>query len=631
MTHMQTASILDPELRDPPLNNPQLLEGAAPAGRFKVPSLVHRLAMWLINVNTLELEEFGPNPPRYGILSHTWNAGQEISFQDWKTPEIAKSKAGYAKIEGACRQASSDGLDYVWVDTNCINKTSSSELSEAINSMFAWYRNAVVCYVYLSDFEISQSDAHDFQQQPRASSFCRSNWFTRGWTLQELLAPTHLLFYSKEWILYGNRDELARAISTATGIEESYVTNPRLFRTAPIAKRMSWMSNRVTTRIEDIAYCMLGIFGINMALLYGEGSKAFLRLQEEIIKVSTDQTILCWERVDHVVPRAWYSVLAPHPAAFRRSAKYYPAAKSSRISPFTITNAGLSISLPILYTSGGAHVVLRARTIDADQRVTLVLIAAGATSSYIRSPYGSSLRCIPSFTSHMESTQLYLRCRVESNSSEDSIEWTVGTAAMQASMALIKVNNITSLHLLFNEPVRNLRPQYRTAILYNEFLGSATVNFASGMSPYSAAILRGESATGGEFLVLVARLRKGNTYRWYVEARFFELERDWGLDMRKAWAPIIHGLEQTHRLRTYHDTGPICSLVTGCSGISSDSSYTAYFIFNDKSLFDKIRDCHDCNESGGPEPRYLSPFFEQQSLTLERKEAERAERLRREH
>ncbi|KAH0555717.1 hypothetical protein GP486_006338 [Trichoglossum hirsutum] len=310
--------------------------------------------MRLINVLTLDIEEFfgDKSIPKYAILSHTW-AKEEVTFQEWTDRKKASKKSGYAKIEGLCRQASKDNIKYVWVDTNCIDKTSSAELSEAINSMFAWYRASKICYVYLAD--VAADDNKDIMVALR-----RSRWFTRGWTLQELLAPGNVVFYSRDWVRIGTKKELAQEISTVTGIHQRYLQRSDAIFSASIAGRMSWMGNRVTTRAEDMAYCMLGIFKINMALLYGEGANAFLRLQEEIIKISDDQTIFCWGFVSpEVVPPTWQNILAPHPAAFRYGHGFVPRYEDdTSIAPYTITNAGLSISLPVVYTCEGICALL---------------------------------------------------------------------------------------------------------------------------------------------------------------------------------------------------------------------------------------------------------------------------------
>lgn len=249
--------------------------------------------MRLINAHTLEIEYFtGTSIPKYAILSHTWLA-KEATFQKWtnKWSRLThKHRPGFHKILATCRQARRDGLDYVWVDTVCIDKSSSAELSEAINSMYTWYEKATICYVYLSDVAASGTKAND----DTFDSLRKSRWFTRGWTLQELIAPEHVQFFTKDWEVLGAKKALAVLISTITGIDAACLKKEKRLRDYSIAQRMTWAAKRETTRVEDLAYCLLGIFGINMPLLYGEGPKAFMRLQEEIIKVSDDHSILAF-------------------------------------------------------------------------------------------------------------------------------------------------------------------------------------------------------------------------------------------------------------------------------------------------------------------------------------------------
>ncbi|KAF6812002.1 Vegetative incompatibility protein HET-E-1-like protein 2 [Colletotrichum plurivorum] len=312
--------------------------------------------MRLINTATLALEEFfGDNIPPYAILSHVWGP-EEVTFQDWHDLAKAREKQGFQKIELARNQALANDLGWLWVDTNCINKESSAELSEAVNSMFAWYRDAEYCYAYLADVsEAGDPDEAASKRQlfPRIS---RSRWFTRGWTLQELLAPRSVFFFSREWRQVGTRKSLADVIAGAAHIRAEYLYNGKkrkgnsrlAISEASVAERMSWLSRRETTRAEDMAYCMLGIFDINMPLLYGEGSRAFTRLQEEILKTSTDETLFSWSWSEDD-PAAWSSMLAPSPRSFKHAADYRPVRNElERPVPYAMTNFGLSIRLPIV-------------------------------------------------------------------------------------------------------------------------------------------------------------------------------------------------------------------------------------------------------------------------------------------
>lgn len=230
--------------------------------------------------------------PPYAILSHTWGDG-EATFQDFADPKAAVLAKGFAKIKYTCRRARQNGMGYAWVDTCCIDKTSSAELTEAINSMFQWYASSAVCYAYLAD--LGPNDAVDTAKP--ASEFACSRWFTRGWTLQELIAPQIVKFYDRDWKFRGTKAGLSRAVSAVTGIDEEVLRDSSTLFGIPVARKMSWAAGRQTTRLEDIAYSLLGIFNMNMAMLYGEGEKAFIRLQEEIVKETNDLTIFAWQAV----------------------------------------------------------------------------------------------------------------------------------------------------------------------------------------------------------------------------------------------------------------------------------------------------------------------------------------------
>ncbi|KAF8861247.1 HET-domain-containing protein [Acephala macrosclerotiorum] len=244
--------------------------------------------MRLLNAQTRRLSEFMGDDalPPYAILSHTWGR-DEVTYQDINSPDSGLAKEGCTKIKYCCDQAIKDGLYWAWVDTCCIYKTSSAELSEAINSMFRWYQRAEVCYVYLADVWGYHTPIED----PR--EFAQSRWFTRCWTLQELIAPRFVIFYSRLWANIGNKEDLTQIIMDITNIHESalYGASLELFS---VARKMSWAAKRQSTRVEDIAYSLLGLFDVHMPLLCGEGSKAFIRLQEEILKSSYDHSLFAW-------------------------------------------------------------------------------------------------------------------------------------------------------------------------------------------------------------------------------------------------------------------------------------------------------------------------------------------------
>ncbi|KAM6513911.1 hypothetical protein FALCPG4_015104 [Fusarium falciforme] len=323
--------------------------------------------MRLINVLSKELEEFfGDKIPDYAILSHTWG-DEEVSFQEWhnRHDPAVSSKKGYMKITSACHRAHDGGLSYLWVDTNCIDKTSSAELSEAINSMFAWYREAKICYAFLEDFD-STLEKSAFQDMFKS---CR--WFTRGWTLQELIAPETVIFYDQKWVEFGTKAKLSTEIAQITTISERFLSSSREIKQASAAQRMSWLARRRTTRIEDMAYCMLGIFNINIPLLYGEAEKAFTRLQEEIVRTTHDHTIFCWTWPETLPQPEWIPILAPNAAAFINSGSYVPTYQNrgyGEHSEYAVTNLGIRIRLPIARGNSGLsyYATLNVRRRDSD-------------------------------------------------------------------------------------------------------------------------------------------------------------------------------------------------------------------------------------------------------------------------
>ncbi|KAH8661695.1 heterokaryon incompatibility protein-domain-containing protein [Tricladium varicosporioides] len=298
--------------------------------------------MRLLNAQTMEiLEFFGNAIPPYVILSHTWE-NDEVTFQDMRNGE-AGSKQGFAKVARCCEEAVKNGIEYAWIDTCCIDKTSSSELSEAINSMFQWYKHAVKCYAYLSDLpsQLSEDDI-----KTRLPS-CR--WFTRGWTLQELLAPRELLFFARDWTPLGERSHWATLISAATCIHEGALTGiDHKARAFSVAQKISWASKRSTTREEDMAYCLMGLFNVHMPLLYGEGSQAFVRLQEEIMKKSDDQTIFAWSQSDNDCQ--YRGLLASSPKEFENCTSIAPFRNWKSSQSYENTNAGLRLTTSLLRT-----------------------------------------------------------------------------------------------------------------------------------------------------------------------------------------------------------------------------------------------------------------------------------------
>lgn len=222
--------------------------------------------------------------PPYAILSHRWGKDhEEVSFTDLTVGPRRPAIPGFEKLRFCAEQAIRDGLKHFWVDTCCINDSNVIERSEAINSMFRWYQSATKCYVYLSDVSILKRKASDLTSKSTwEPAFRASEWFTRGWTLQELLAPASVEFFSREGKLLGDKRSLEHQIHDVTKITVSALQGSLLSEFS-IEERMSWTKNRQTKRREDKAYSLLGIFGVYMPLIYGEGEdNAFLRLRKEI-------------------------------------------------------------------------------------------------------------------------------------------------------------------------------------------------------------------------------------------------------------------------------------------------------------------------------------------------------------
>ncbi|KAH6892533.1 hypothetical protein B0T10DRAFT_438408 [Thelonectria olida] len=255
------------------------------------------------------VEVHGVNTPAYAILSHTWS-DEEILLQDvhssdaygsqWSeiTSETFKTlgssnEKGLSKMLKSTDLAARNGYRHIWIDTCCIDKTSSAELSEAINSMYRWYVEADICYAYLAD--VASAGTED--PFARNSTFRQSRWFNRGWTLQELIASRQVEFYAHDWSYLGSKNgeiEFTRLLNEITGIQLDVLTGEMSPQDMSIASRMHWAADRQTTRVEDVAYCLLGIFDVNMPLLYGEGKRSFIRLQEAILSREEDQSLFAW-------------------------------------------------------------------------------------------------------------------------------------------------------------------------------------------------------------------------------------------------------------------------------------------------------------------------------------------------
>ena len=343
--------------------------------------------MRLINTSTLQLEDFRGLPtPKYAILSHRWQTPtEEVSYDDFNA-ERKRLAGGWFKIKDCCHMALLQDLQYCWIDTCCINKDSSAEESRSINSMYAWYGRATETFVYLDDVHCSSLTTADSTNELQ-----NSRWFTRGWTLQELIAPTKVTFFNSRWESLGTKDELCSLLEKITSIPEGVLCNKISPHDCSIAQRMFWAADRETTEPEDQAYCLIGLFDVNMPLIYGEGDKAFVRLQEEIVQRSTDQTIFAWS--DDQLEKG---ILAPSPRCFKNKygnalrgvPDYFPDDPAG--DSFRLGNAGLLIDFVLIPWAMNTYLApLRCYAsgpdgADPTQRLCLILRRTKMDDRYVR-------------------------------------------------------------------------------------------------------------------------------------------------------------------------------------------------------------------------------------------------------
>ena len=317
--------------------------------------------MRLIDTRNLQFKEFPDSElPRYMILSHRWGR-EEITFEDMGSLKDASYKKGHAKLKRLCDVARAENCDYIWMDTCCINKSNSTELGEAINSMYRWYSEATACIAYLEDVGSDQKSMEE------------SEWFDRGWTLQELIAPANVSFYNHDWDLIGTKRKSISLLSTVTGIPEDVLSCATKPNTCSIAQRMSWAAKRKTERVEDRAYSLMGLFDVSLPMIYGEREKTFLRLQEEIIGKSDDESIFVWSLDSSNHPNGYSGLLAPSPTSFADCGQVNRVPTSLG---FSISNVGLSIQVSTVPYSLGTYLAFlncRDQTFSSERYAILVI------------------------------------------------------------------------------------------------------------------------------------------------------------------------------------------------------------------------------------------------------------------
>ena len=354
-----------------------------------------------------------------------------------------RDKTGFPKIVEACRLAKEKDLDYAWIDTCCIDKSSTAELTESINFMCKWYQQSSICIVYIDDWlpgfdwadirplSRSESRSENMPLEPvfinpytNASKTSKTDtlrWFTRGWTLQELIVPAKIDFYDRNWDLKGHKsnEQVAQALARITGIACHILTDDHdgALREFSLGQRMSWASYRTTSRAEDMAYCLLGIFEINMPLLYGEGEKAFLRLQDEIIRSSTDLSLFAWQGFPHDERRI-RGIYAYHPIEFAHLGNCcIDNIYGVEPEEFSMTNNGMKINTSLLAFPDSAY--FDGEIVNGDD---LAVMPLKCTSSYL--PVGVLLQQV--------SVDIYMRV-----TAHKSIEITDNMSTCEASTIYI--------------------------------------------------------------------------------------------------------------------------------------------------------------------------------------------------
>ncbi|KAF9483345.1 hypothetical protein BDN70DRAFT_329371 [Pholiota conissans] len=289
---------------------------------------------------------------KYAILSHTWlQSSSEVTYNNWKNgDDLDLSHEGYRKLVNFCRIAEAEyNVTFGWMDTVCINKSSSSELDESIRSMYKWYEDATICITYLADSSSIDDMAND-------------RWFTRGWTLQELFAPKYLNFYSCDWqrvetdTTWNDKEcyDIQQVITSATGITRNHMDYPKL---ASISTKMRWAAKRQVTRAEDASYSLMGLFGVSMSIAYGEGpERAFARLVNEIINTMPGEDILDifnFGGGPGTFDSTLHGFLPLNPKVYLDSSKFN-FSKGRLTKPLIMTHLGLRIPVLLLQAAPGS-------------------------------------------------------------------------------------------------------------------------------------------------------------------------------------------------------------------------------------------------------------------------------------
>ncbi|KAI6028861.1 hypothetical protein F5J12DRAFT_398310 [Pisolithus orientalis] len=359
----------------------------------------------------------------YCILSHRWTT--EVTYEEMESltkienKNEIRSRSGYQKILRCCERTQCDGLGLLWIDTCCVDFSNVPETSDVINSMFQLYQNSKYCYAYLHDTSVFPTRRDDkmfgrFDGWPE--------WFSRGWTLQELIAPENLRFFNKDWEYVGDKRSLAPKLAEITKVPVRVLRDGLSSYHPSAAQVISWAADRRTLCVEDRAYSLLGLLDVNMPVLYGEGKRAFLRLQLEVMRMSNDQSIFAWKHSVTCSVRWTGGVLADDPIFFRdchdvikmEPKEFYEGLSllwesdakglvtsqgDEGIPAFIVTNGAIQIRLPLLPYYGCPSVFLAALACrkENDPLPVTIGLASFASNYYRYSGATGPLQLLPQY------------------------------------------------------------------------------------------------------------------------------------------------------------------------------------------------------------------------------------------
>lgn len=305
----------------------------------------HHLTMKLLNTRTQQVHQVHQvplQPPPYATLSYSWETPAESTDL---TP---------ARLQRACTQARLLGLEWLWLPSLCIDHASSAEISESINSRFRVFRDSVVCLVYLEHVSVQ---AGKTTSEVAGTLLRNSPWLRRIWTLTELIASKELIFFDRDGREFGTKMSLLPELSKATGIDRPVLETADCLSNFSVGRRMSWASDCSYEREEDLAYALIGLFGVSMMILYGEGPLAFLRLQDEISRTTDDASLFCWQAEPHTA-EGHRGLLAHSPAEFSHFASIPPIAPLHIHGDVQLTSAGIVITDVSVSHGFGSDIVL---------------------------------------------------------------------------------------------------------------------------------------------------------------------------------------------------------------------------------------------------------------------------------